>query len=287
MLAILKKELRTYFNSMIGYLFIFFFVLIMGMFYYFGNVLSGDPSFGHVLYSMTIILLILIPTITMRLFSEEMKQRTDQLLFTSPLTIRDIVLGKYFAAVCLFLITMIITIIFPLMIAPYGKLPVAEIFGTYVGFILLASCFIAVGIFVSALTDNQIISAVGSFALLFLIYIMDGVSKLFPSDRVSSFVFVAIVIFAFAMLLYNSTKNIVIPICVSVIAVIATIATFFVNNFFFDGIIVKVFSWISVVSRFNSFSSGVFSLTDGVYCITFSIIFLYLTINVIEKRRWS
>ncbi len=162
MLAVFRRELRAYFASPIGFTFVGFFILLAGVFFAISNLLSGNPNYTGVLGSITFIFLFVVPILTMRLISEETRQKTDQLLITSPLSITGIVLGKYLAAVGVFFITLVITVIYPVIMSFFALAGLAwwEILGSYIGFFLLGSSFISVGLFFSSMTDNQLIAAV-------------------------------------------------------------------------------------------------------------------------------
>ncbi|MCL2386362.1 MAG: ABC transporter permease [Defluviitaleaceae bacterium] len=285
MLAIYKKEMRTYFTHMMGYVFLAFFLLLVGIWFTLLNVRSADGNFHHVLSNVTIFFFILIPILTMRLFSEEARQKTDQLLFTSPLSVGAIVLGKFLAAFSLFLIGVGITVIFPLLLRGYGELPVSQITGAFVGFVLLGAACIAVGVFISVLTDNQIIAAVVTMGAIFVMFLMDAFAARHTSTFVS-LVFVLLVIAAVAAVWYNATRKAVIAIAVGVIGLIIASGLYLLNNLIFDGIITRVLLWFSVFARFNVFTRGVLRFSDVIYYLSFSALFIYLTVNVIEKRRW-
>ena len=286
MIPIYKKEIRTYFTHVSGYIFLTLFLLLVGLFFVTTNVFSRNPGFHMTISQSTLLIFIMIPTLTMRLFSEEARNKTDQLLYTSPITILQIVAGKFFAAFSLFLIAMAATVFFPLLINRYGSLPVSQIAGTYIGFILLGACCIAVGLFISALTDNQIVAAVGAFAANFLLFVMESVAVIMPTTTFASFVFVALIIIGIAGILYYSTKSILISIITGSIGVIAAIGLYVYNNLIYDGVIVRVLFWISLFSRFSSFSFGVLRLADVVFYVSFCILFIFITINILEKRRW-
>ena len=286
MIAIYKKEVRTYFNHMMGYIFLAFMLLLIGIWFAVITVSGQNPNFHIVLSNITMFFFILIPVLTMRLFSEEARQKTDQLLFTSPLSVMQIVLGKFFAAFTLFFISVIITVIFPFMIRGYGNLPVSQITGTYVGFILIGMACIAVGVFISVLTDNQIIAAIATMGAVFIMFIIDAIAISMPATTFASFMFVVAVIITIASILYNSTKSIVAAVVVALVGLAVAGGLYLSNNLFFDGLIVRVLQWLSIYSRFNNFALGILNLNDIVYYLSFSALFLYLTINVIEKRRW-
>ena len=287
MLAMFKKEMKTYFTSMTGYIFLGFFIMVMGIFYTLYCVMSLSGQYSAVLSSGILIFLLLVPTITMRLIAEETRQKTDQLLYTSPISVGDGVIGKYFAALVLFFIALGVTAIFPYMLSFFGEVPFVETFGTFVAFYLIGACFIAVGLFISSLTENQIVSAVATFGVLLAMYLMDGIAQSLPTSRIASVVFAILLILALAFFIYSNIKNLYVSIGIGVVGVAAVIILYAVVPTIFDGLLVNVFGWFSIMRRFNNFYYGIFDVASIVYYLSFSAIFVYLTIQVVEKRRWS
>ena len=286
MSAVFKKEIRTYFTTMSGYVFLGFFVLINAYFFSRFNVGEGSPDYSGTLTYTFSMFLILIPVLTMRLFAEEVRQKTDQLLYTSPISIWKIVFGKFFAATSLFLFGTVIIVLFPIILNYYGDVNFIQTFGCFLGYFLLGASLIAVGLFISVLTDNQIIAAVGTFAAVFFILMMDSVIMSMPVDTLSSTVFTVLVISLISFILYKITKNIVISGAFFGVCLVAVSVLYFLDDLIFEGIIVRVLNWFSVLNHFESFYMGIFKLSDVVYYISFIYIFLYITINTIEKRRW-
>jgi ABC-2 type transport system permease protein len=288
MLAIFRRELRAYFASPIGFVFVGFFILIAGVFFAISNLLSGNPTFTGVLSSLTFIFLFLVPILTMRLISEETRQKTDQLLITSPLSITGIVLGKYLAAVGVFLITLLITVLFPVIMSFFALLGLGwwEIIGGYIGFFLMGCAFIAVGLFFSSLTDNQLVAAMETFAALLLIWILDFVAQSVPSDPVSGLVFLALLAVGLVALVFFSTRNAAAAVVTFVLAAAVVVLLFVFTRTFFTGLIAKILSWFSLLKRYGDFGLGILSLSPIVYYISFSGAFVFLTIRMIEKRRW-
>ncbi|MCL2421123.1 MAG: ABC transporter permease subunit [Defluviitaleaceae bacterium] len=286
MIAIVMKELRTYFSQMTGYIFLALMTLLTALFFVMSIIFTGSPNYHIVLSTTTMLFFILIPTLTMRLFADEVRNKTDQLLFTSPLAIWQIVVGKYVAASLLFIGAVGVTMLFPLMISPYGTLPVSLIVGSYVGYILMGLGFIAIGLFISVMTENQIIAAVGTAGAIFFIFILDAIAGGMPADANASLVFVCILILALGGILYNSTKNIYAAVVVAVIGFAGAGAAFYFNRLMFDAVIPRTLRWFSVFSRFDSLTRGILDLADIVFYVTFPLVFIYLTINIIEKRRW-
>ena len=286
MSAVFKKELRSYFSCMTGYVFLAFFVFITGLYFSHINIFNGSPDYNYTISGTAIMFLITIPMITMRLFSEEAKNKTDQLLFTSPVSITKITLGKYFAALTLFLISMLLTAVFPVILSTRGVLPTAQILGTYLGYFLLGSCFISIGIFVSCLSENQIAVSIATFAIIFVFYILDALAVNFPSGKTSSTIFILCVIFFLCYVLYSRVKDFLLPLVVFLIGVTGLVLAYFYNLEIFDSAIYKTLSWFSLLAHFSNFENGILNLSDIIYYISFIILFLYITINTIEKRRW-
>jgi ABC-2 type transport system permease protein len=286
MTAIYKKEMRTYFTQMMGYVFLAFLLLLVGIWFVLLNVSGNDGNFHFTLSNVTIFFFILMPVLTMRLFSEEARQKTDQLLFTSPLSVIGIVLGKFFAAGSLFLLGTVITVIFPVLIRGYGDLPVSQIAGTYVGFFLLGLACIAIGLFISVLTENQIIAAVGTMGAVFVMFLVDAIAVGMPASPFASLLFVLFIIAAVVGVWYNSTRNIAAAVVVAVLGLAVAGGLYLWDNLIYDGLIVRVLLWLSLFSRFDFFTRGILRVSDIVYYVSFSGLFIYLTANVIEKRRW-
>ncbi len=287
MLSILKKELRTYFNTITGYGFLGFFVLITGYFFVSQNIVAASANYNDTLAGSMIMFLILIPVITMRLFAEETRQKTDQLLFSAPITVPDIVGGKFFAAVILFLIGMAITLIFPLTLSRFGDIDWGMTLVGLFGYFMMGTCLISVGLFISVLTDNQIVAAAATFAAVFLLLMMDNISSSAPITVAASLIFITVVILGIALVIYSSTKNFPAAGIFTLLCFVVTGGLYLFKPNLFDGVIVSALGWFSVLNRFENFYMGVLSISDVVYYITFSLAFLYITVNVIEKRRWS
>ena len=287
MIPIYKKELRTYFTQMMGYIFLACMTVLMALFFTLMTLMSRNANFQGVLSSTTLFFLFLIPILTMRLFSEEARHKTDQLLFTSPLTVTQIVMGKFLAALTIFLLATGITVLFPLMVSRFAEsMPVSRIAGAYIGWVLVGVSCIAVGVLISVLTENQIIAAVGTFGAIFAMFLMEAFAMSMPTTALASLMFVGLVIVAVAGIWFNSTRNVLSSVIVGLVGIAVAIVLYLVNNLVFDGIIVRTLRWFSVYARFDSFAMGIINLSDIVYYVAFIALFIYLSINIIEKRRW-
>ncbi|QEH70542.1 ABC transporter permease [Cellulosilyticum sp. ST5] len=287
MKTILDKEFKAYFTSPIGYVFMAFFLLIFGFYFTAINIYNSYGDYTNVLAALSSLLLFAIPLVTMRLLSEEKKNRTDQLLLTSPIHVKDIVLGKYFAAVSLFAITLIITMVQPAILMFFGNIPVGKILTCYLGYFLLGATLIAISLFISALTENQIISAIASIGLFLFLMLIDGLAVLIPKQRISSLVFLIIIVVLITLFIYFSIKDFYISGIIGLLGICGVVVTYNLNGSLFDGLCTKILQWFSLFSRFENFTYGLLDIGAIVYYLSFIFIFLFLTNQTIEKRRWS
>ena len=189
MKAIYKREVASYFKSMTGYVFLFFVFLIVGIYFYAYNLLNGYPSMNVTFNSITFVFLLAVPVLTMRVLAEERRQKTDQLLITAPVSVAKIVLGKFFALLTVYLIPIGVICIYPLIMRIFGKISFAQNYTAILGFFLLGAANIAVGLFISSLTENTIIAAVLPFVVMFLSYIMSGLESFLPSSMSDGIVY--------------------------------------------------------------------------------------------------
>lgn len=289
MLAIFNKELKSYFSSATGYIFLAVFLFICGIFFALTNLLTSSPNanYSSVLGSITFVFLLLVPILTMKTFSEETHQKTDQLLLTAPVKLYEVVLGKYFAAVVLFLIALLITCLYPLILSMFGSVAGWEVLGSYVGFALFGSALIAVGIFISSLTESQVIAAVGTFGCVLVFWIMDAIKQSIPTTRMAGIIFALVLAVTIGLIIYFATHNAYLAGGIFVAEGIAVLVIYLVKKTLFEGFTAKFFDWFSLLSRYDNFSMGILDVSSIVYYITFSAAFVFITIRMIDKRRWS
>ena len=178
MFAILKREVKAYFQTVTGWLFIAAVLVLYGLYFYVYNLRAGYPYISYSLSAIAFIMLIAVPVLTMRSFAEERHSRTDQLILTAPVSVGKVVLGKYLAMAFVFTIDMVIIAITPLLLMSYGTIPLGESYAAVLGFWLYGCACIAVGMFISSLTESQVISAVLTFVALFAGYMMGSICNL-------------------------------------------------------------------------------------------------------------
>ena len=287
MFAIFKREIKAYFLTPIGYLYMGLFLLLSGIFFTFNNLFSQSSQFTGFLGSILFIYLFAVPLLTMRLFSEEKRQKTDQLLLTSPVSITGIVCGKFFAALAVYCGTLLVTVLYTVVIAVYGDLQTKETLGSYIGFVFLGACYISVGIFVSAGTENQLTAALISFFALMLIWIIDPLSQAIPADTRTGIISAAVVVAAVVLFLFLNTRNWIIVLGTAVVGALLIVGFYLFKKNVFPGFIQNFLGWLSLNRRYQSFSSGLLKFDSLLYYASFSGLFLFLTVRLIEKRRWN
>ncbi len=184
MLAILKRELKAYFASPIGYIFLAVYYVFAGLFFYAICLTGQSANIGAVFSSLFSVVLFLVPILTMRLMSEERKQKTDQALLTAPVSLFGLVFGKFLAALILFTIGLSISVVYMLVLGALGSADWMVFFANFVGMLFMAAALISIGLFISSLTENQVIAAVASFAVMLTLWMLDGISTLVSSPLV-------------------------------------------------------------------------------------------------------
>ncbi len=287
MLAVYKKELRSYLTSMVGYVFIAFILLIMGIYFTAYNLQYASPDFGATLSSVTFLFLIITPVLTMRILAEEKKNRTDQLLLTAPVPVWKVVLGKYLSMVTIYAIPIIISAFYPMIMGKYGVISYPMAYVAVIGFFFLGCAQIAVGLFLSSVTESQVIAAVLTFGILFCSYMMDGIESFFSDTAVSSMVAFLILAVVLGIVVYQLTKNIIFSSCVGGVLVIVVAAVYFIKPTIFTGLIQKFLNLFAIANHFDNFVGGIFDVTGIIYMVSVVCIFVFLTVQCIQKRRWS
>lgn len=287
MITICKKEIRAYLNSMSGYVFIAFMLLVAGIYFTAYHMTMGYPIFGYTLSAMNFIFLIVTPILTMRALAEEQRQKTDQLLLTSPLSVRDIVIGKFFGMIAVFGIAVLIICLYPLILRAYGEVSMPMSYTAILGFFLLGCSNIAIGLFLSSLTESPVIAAVTTFGALFMCYMMKGLMSLLSETAATSFLIIAILILAAAVIAYSLLKNTFLAVLIGVVGEGALLAVYFLKPSLLEGAVQKVLSVFDLTSHFEAFTGGILDLSNVIYYLTVTGLFLFFTVQSIHKRRWS
>lgn len=287
MTAIYKREVKSYLTSMIGYVFIFFILLLEGIYFTAYNLQGAYPIFGSTLSAIAFVFLILVPILTMKSIAEDRKQKTDQLLLTAPVSVGEVVIGKYFALITVYMIPMIIISLYPLIMMKYGTVSVPMSYTAILGFVLLGFAQISMGVFFSSITENPVIAAVITFIALFLCYMMEGIKSLIPVTAMASFVIYMILVVVLAVIVYNMIKSIWIAGVIGILGETGLIAVYIVKSSVFEGSIQKALDIFNIVSHFDNFTGGILDIQGIVYFMSVIVIFLFLSVQIIVKRRWN
>ncbi len=287
MIAIMIREFRTYFQTPVGYVFMGLFLLVAGFFFTFGNLLNDSSYYTSFLGNILFLYLFAVPLLTMRLLSEERRQRTDQLLLTSPITVVDIVLGKFFAAMLVFFVTLLVTVLYAVVVGVFGDLAVWQTVGGYIGFILLGSSFISLGVLVSAVSENQVSAAFFTFFALLFIWFLNLVRTVAPTDPTSSTIFAAALALGLAGFFYANTRSWIASAAVVLLGAATIVVLHLVHPAIFNGLIPDVLAWFSLLDRYDGFTLGLLKLQEVVFYLSFTSIFLFVSVRMVEKRRWA
>lgn len=287
MLAIYKKELKSYLTSMQGYGFMAFIMLVLGIYFTAYNLNYASPDFGTTLNSVTFVFLIITPILTMRILAEEKRNKTDQLLFTSPVPIWKIVFGKYLGMVTIYLIPVVITLFYPLILAKYGTVSYPMTLTAIVGFFFLGCANIAVGLFLSSITESQVIAAVLTFVVLFCSFVMNGIESFFSQTAMASMLAFAVLAVLIAMVVYQMTKDNILTGITGVVLLGAVVIIYIVKSSLYEGAIQKLLDLLAIANHFDNFVGGILDFSGIVYMLSVICIFIFLTVQSIQKRRWS
>ena len=288
MLAIYKRELKSYFQSMIGYAFIAFLMLFIGIYFTAYNLNSGYPYFSYVLSSTMFIFLVAVPVLTMKCFAEERKSKTDQLLLTAPVSVLDIVLGKYFAMITVFLVPVLLSCVYPLVIKAQGVAYLKADYAAILMYFAIGCVYIAIGMYLSSLTESQIIAVVSTFATLLVLYLWNGVLSFLPSEAIYNLIGVIVIILLVGYLVYETTKNWVIGGGIMAIGTIASVVTYIVNSSTYASLLSTWLGKLAFSTMIDSvINNNLFDVSNLVVCASMVFLLVFLTVQTIQKRRWS
>ena len=288
MLAIYKRELKSYFQSMIGCVFVAFLVAFTGIYFMAYNLNAGYPYFSYTLSGSLIVFLVGIPLITMKSFSEERKNKTDQLLLTAPVGLGRVVLGKYLAMVSVLAVPNIIFCIFPLIIKLQGTAYLKVDYISIGVFFLLGCVYIAIGMFLSSLTESQIIAFITTFGVLLVLYLWDGILSFMPGSAISGVIGLIILLLIVAAYIQQMTGNWVLSGGIGLIGAAALIVTYILKSSLFENILTKVLGNLALANIFTYITSkSIVDVSGIVLYLSVIAVFIFLTVQAIQKRRWS
>jgi len=287
MKAVLRHELRTYFHSLTAYVFGAFLLAFVGIGAMLYNIQAAVSNFEFVLSFGCLIFVVIVPILTMRVIAEEKKQKTDQLLYSLPITTTQVVIGKYLALLTVYLIPLCIICVYPLIFSRFGDVYLLTAYGSIFAFFILGSALIAVGVFISSLTENQGFAAGIGIAVILLNFYSVRLSEYVSATAYGAVIAMCVLIVALGLIIRYLTKNENLAYGVCFVLIAAVIAVYFADVKTFEGLLPGIMKKLSLFERFYTFVNGAFDLTAIVYYLTVMAFFLFLTVQSLEKRRYN
>ncbi len=288
MTQIFKREFAAYFHSLTGYIFIMLFLLFTGIYFMGVNMYSGYPMFSATLGQMMFVFLLLVPILTMRCFSEEKRLKTDQMLLTAPVRVTGIVLGKYLAMVAVFAIPMAVTLVFPFVIKAVGNWYPKSDYAAIIAFFLFGCMLIAIGMFLSALTESQMIAAASTFGVMLLLYLWSSLVDFIPETVIASIVGFAILIVVVSLLVYAASGSEKLTGAIMIAGFAVLIIFIAVNREGLAGTFPAMLGKLEVFNMFKNFAiNQILDWEAIVRYVSIGFVFIFLTIQSIQKRRYN
>ena len=287
MIAVFLHELRSSFTGLMGFVFgglLLFFAGIYTMVY---NLANGWTNFEYVLGGMCFVFLLAVPLLTMRVLAEERKQRTDQLLYSLPLSMAEVVLGKYLALAVTFAVPMAVISLYPVVLSAYGAVHFPAVLSALTGFFFLGLALIAMGVFVSSVTENQAMSAGLCFLFMMLNYFIADLASFVSTSSRASYIAFAVVVAAAVWVFYRMTDSSMASWLLLLVGQAVLLVCYVILGEGFGGLFPAIMEQLSLFERFYLFLEGIFDLTGIVYFLSVGGVFLFLSIQSMEKRRWS
>lgn len=287
MIAVLKHEISSYFSNVTGYVFGAFLLLFAGIYTMVINLESAVTNFEYVLSNMSFVFLIIVPILTMRIIAEERHHKTDQLLYSLPIGMTRVVLGKYLALLTVFIVPVLVISAFPVILSAYGNIYFPACYSAIAGFFFLGAALIAIGVFISSVTESQAVSAGLCFVVMLVNYFLYDLVSYLPTTAYASLVAFAAVGILLGVVIWRLTKNSIVGSLVTICVIVGLLVVYFADSTLLAGRFAEVVEWLSLFDRFYRFVEGVFDLTGIVYFLSITGVFLFLSVQSMEKRRWS
>ena len=287
MIAILKHELRLYFHSLTAYVFGAFLLLIVGIGAMLYNLQAAVSNFEYVLSFSSMVFAIIVPILTMRVIAEERKQKTDQLLYSLPLSTTKIIVGKYLALLVLYLIPLAIISTYPLIFSKFGEVYLLTSYGSLIAYFIMGAALIAIGVFISSLTENQGFAAGIGIAVILFNYFSVSLAEYVSATAIGSSVVLFILAGVLGWIIKHLTRNENLGYGVGLTLMAAVVALFWIDESKLEGLVPEIMKVLSLFDRFETFVNGVFDMTAIVYFVSIIIFFLFLSVQSLEKRRYN
>ena len=288
MRAIYKREFQSYFRSMTGNVFVALLVVFTGIYFMAYNLNMGYPYFAYSLAGSLMVYLVAIPILTMRSFSEERKNKTDQLLLTAPVSLLKVILGKYLAMISVLAIPMVIFCLFPLIIKMQGTAYLGIDYRSILVFYLLGCVYVAIGMFISSLTESQIIASISTFGILLVLYLWNGILGFLPSSAIGGLIGILLLFTVAVGYIYHMTGNVILSGGLELLGIVAGVVTYLVKSSLFENLLTNCLSGLALTDVFSGIAdNSILDVSGIVLYLSLIVIFFFLTVQTFQKRRWS
>ena len=287
MFAIFRHELSAYFHSFTAYVFGAFLLVIVGVGAMLYNLQAAVSNFEYVLGFSAIVYVIIVPLLTMRVIAEERRQKTDTLLYSLPLSTVAVVLGKYAALLVVFLIPLAVIGLYPLVFSFFGDVYLPVAYGALLATFLMGAAFIAIGMFLSSLTENQGMAAGLSVAVMLFNYYSVSLSEYVSQTARGSFLALAVLVVVIGLVARWLTESGNLAYALVVVMMVLLCIAYLADSSLFEGLLVSIMTQLSLFERLTTFVNGMFDLTAIVYDLSVVGVFLFLTVQSLEKRRYN
>lgn len=287
MIAVFKHEIRSYFHSLTAYVFGAFLLAFIGIGAMLYNIQAAVSNFEFVLSFGSLVFVVIVPVLTMRVIAEERRQKTDQLLYSLPITTMQVIVGKYLALLVIYLIPLAIISVYPLIFVQFGDVYLLTSYGSIFAFFLMGAALIAVGMFLSSLTDNQGLAAGIGIAVILFNYYSISLSEYVSSTAAGSVIALLMIILALGAVIRYLTRNENLASGICLVLLAAVLLLYFIDSTSFEGLLPSIMTQLSLFERFTVFVNGMFDMTAVVYYLSVIAFFLFLSVQSLEKRRYN
>ena len=287
MIAVFKHELSSYYHSLTAYIFGAFLLAFVGIGAMIYNIQQAVANFEYVLSFVSLVFVVLIPVLTMRVIAEERKQKTDQLLYSLPLTTTQVVVGKYLALLMVYLLPLCMVSVYPLIFARYGEVYLLTSYGSILAFFVMGAALIAIGMFISSLTESQGFAAGIAIPVILLNYYSVSLSEHISSTAFGSAAVLSIISCLLGLLVRILTKSEKAAYGAAGVLLAGIWGVYLWDSTLFEGLLPDIMKKLSLFERFYTFVSGVFDITAIIYYLTVIVFFLFLSVQSLEKRRYN
>lgn len=288
MSAVYKRELRAYMNNVYGWLFMAILLLFTGYMMFQNNLYDGAPEFELTLSASQYALLLLIPILCMRSMAEDRHNKTDMFYLSLPMKTSSVVLGKYFAMLTVYAIPCVILCVYPLVLGAFGPVNYLVAYLAILLFLILGAALIAVCQFLSSLTDNLVIAAVLGVLAVAVLLFAPWLSYVIPPTAIASFIGFVVLALLLAGIAFLTTHNLNVTAITAAVAVVPLSVIYILSRSSFEGLFPSLLQFISPFAHFAAFCQfGTFSVQSLILLLSYPVLFVFLTVQSADKKRWD